>query len=159
MKKLVIFFCFLFVYSSQTISATPVNLIDPLSETLIVSENMPIENIRRNLKIAANKLGWVLEEISPNVFRATYKIRTHQLTVDITYGNQTLTAKYVSSINLAYALTQPTAIPHPRATWSNEWMHPKSASSESVAVIHPNYHVWVKQFLNEAKMFITFNQP
>jgi len=90
----------------------------PVPVALQDSSSSTVANI---IKTSAINRGWRVEDVSPNVVRATLDNRTHEAVIDIHYSKTSYSIDYVSSKDLLYNGTQ----------------------------IHRNYNRWVKTLEND----------
>jgi hypothetical protein len=56
----------------------------------------------QQIKRAGAGLGWIMEDVGPNLIRATLNLRTHQALVDIRYDQGGFSMRYANSTNLDY---------------------------------------------------------
>jgi hypothetical protein len=56
----------------------------------------------QQIKRAGAGLGWIMEDMGPNLIRATLNLRSHQALVDIRYDQGGFSMRYANSTNLNY---------------------------------------------------------
>ncbi len=77
----------------------------------------PLSARSEQIKRAGVGLGWVMEDVRPDLIRGTLNLRSHQAVVDIPYDRDRFSIQYAGSSNLNY----------------------------DGATIHSNYNGWVQR--------------
>ncbi len=84
---------------------------------------LSLEAVKKAIVVAGASKGWKVVQESPGSVRLSINVRKHSATIDIGYGLDAYSIKYVSSENLDYAVR------------------------DGVETIHPNYNRWLQYLI------------
>jgi hypothetical protein len=84
---------------------------------------LSLEAVKKAIVVGGASKGWRLAQESPGSVRLSINVREHGATIDIAYSLDAYSIKYVSSVNLDYAMR------------------------DGVEIIHPTYNRWLRNLI------------
>ena len=87
---------------------------------------LPIDSVKQIITTGAGagKRVWTVSSLEGNRLLATYNVRTHSISVNISYTDKAYSIKYANSVNMKYEVLN------------------------GVKVIHPFYNRWVDELMS-----------
>lgn len=109
------------------------------------------------LNHAAARKNWTLENQGPGKAVGTLVVRgKHTIRVDIAYTPRTISLTYKDSINMNYEVY---SAPISQDTVTEMLSSGSRKYADGQPLIHPNYNVWVRDFLKQIKLEISVGTP
>jgi hypothetical protein len=125
-NRILVVIAALLVASAVHAQRSPVAIVDHPSVPVVTGSGKPISQgaLTRaiiNGGVAGGRKWEVVPAAGGKSLRATYRVRSHTVVVDIVPGSDSYSVKYAESINMKYGVDNGTAVIHPfYNTWVDE---------------------------------------
>jgi hypothetical protein len=126
LNRILVVIAALLAASAVHAQRSPVPIVDRPNVPVVTGSGKPISHEALNRAImnggGAGARKWdVVPAAGGKSLRATYKVRSHTVVVDIVPGSDSYSVKYAESINMKYGVDNGTPVIHPfYNTWVDE---------------------------------------
>lgn len=107
----------------------PVPIIDHENIQFTTGKGVPlsIDEVKNAITVGAGagKRVWTVSNLDGNRLLATYNVRTHSISVNISYTEKSYSIKYANSVNMKYGTVDGARVIHP---FYNRWVDELMAS-------------------------------